>query len=338
MPGADSSADTVVVNFPYHSCVASNCSNWILICVPLISHLAPQPLCNLFHNRERNRDVHTHARTLYTQSPETQTQAGRQACKVTHVQREWRTHDRSKKEVREKQREKKKAGGARKSATVVCSEGFERISAPSHGRAAHHTRFKDLTDLSTASERTDVQRGWTRSLTWVNPFGLSQWSWASSSHRSRASQGEKKESHFHLTGNERGPCVWRPAQLLSFSFSLGRLSNHAVTFHFKVTACYIWYLFFFFQLLFLQTELYRNLKVFNFLHPKYQLKKQTKNLFSGKWNFILMLFFALNCFEILLEALRITHNMIPQPVEVWCHYCTETWLSATQEMHHIFKI
>lgn len=40
--------------------------------------------------------------------------------------------------------------------------------------------------------------------------------------------------------------------------------------------------FFFFQLLFLQTELYRNLKVFNFLHPKYQLKKQTKNLFSGK--------------------------------------------------------
>lgn len=165
MPGADSSADTVVVNFPYHSCVASNCSNWILICVPLISHLAPQPLCNLFHNRERNRDVHTHARTLYTQSPETQTHAGRQACKVTHVQREWRTHDRSKKEVREKQREKKKAGGARKSATVVCSEGFERISAPSHGRAAHHTRFKDLTDSSTASERTDVQRGWTRSLT-----------------------------------------------------------------------------------------------------------------------------------------------------------------------------
>lgn len=114
MPGADSSADTVVVNFPYHSCVASNCSNWILICVPLISHLAPQPLCNLFHNRERNRDVHTHARTLYTQSPETQTQAGRQACKVTHVQREWRTHDRSKKEVREKQREKKKAGGGKK--------------------------------------------------------------------------------------------------------------------------------------------------------------------------------------------------------------------------------
>lgn len=148
----------------------------------------------------------------------------------------------------------------------------------------------------------------------------------------------REESHFHLTGNERGPCVWRPAQLLSFSFSLGRLSNHAVTFHFKVTACYIWYLFFFFQLLFLQTELYRNLKVFNFLHPKYQLKKQTKNLFSGKWNFLLMLFFALNCFEILLEALRITHNMIPQPVEVWCHYCTETWLSATQEMHHIFKI
>lgn len=66
MPGEDSRAETVAVNFPYCSCVASNCSNWILICVPLISHLAPQPLRNLFHNREQNRHVgsHTLGRTL----------------------------------------------------------------------------------------------------------------------------------------------------------------------------------------------------------------------------------------------------------------------------------
>lgn len=68
------STDTVVVNFPYYSCVASNCSNWILICVPLISHLAPQPPCNLFHNRERNRHVHTHVKyTHLMQSKQTHT-------------------------------------------------------------------------------------------------------------------------------------------------------------------------------------------------------------------------------------------------------------------------
>lgn len=60
MSGEDSREDTIVVNFPDCSCVASNCSNWILICVPLISHLAPQPLRNLFHNREQNRHVGSH--------------------------------------------------------------------------------------------------------------------------------------------------------------------------------------------------------------------------------------------------------------------------------------
>lgn len=113
MPGADSSADTVVVNFPYHSCVASNCSNWILICVPLISHLAPQPLCNLFHNRERNRDVHTHARTLYTQSPETQTQAGRQASMQsnTRAKRMADTWQKQKRSERKTKRKKEGWGG-----------------------------------------------------------------------------------------------------------------------------------------------------------------------------------------------------------------------------------
>ena len=66
MPGGDSGLDTVVVNFPYYSCVASHCGNWILICVPLISHLAPQPLCNLFHNRERNRHVGPHIQHTHT--------------------------------------------------------------------------------------------------------------------------------------------------------------------------------------------------------------------------------------------------------------------------------
>lgn len=85
MPGGDSSADTVVVNFPYYSCVASNCSNWILICVPLISHLAPQPLCNLFHNRERNRHVLTHIQ--YTQLNR-DTHTLKQACKERERERD----------------------------------------------------------------------------------------------------------------------------------------------------------------------------------------------------------------------------------------------------------
>ena len=77
MPGGDSGLDTVVVNFPYYSCVASHCGNWILICVPLISHLAPQPLCNLFHNRERNRHVGAHIQHTHTHT-HTHTQASMQ--------------------------------------------------------------------------------------------------------------------------------------------------------------------------------------------------------------------------------------------------------------------
>lgn len=63
---------------------------------------------------------------------------------------------------------------------------------------------------------------------------------------------------------------------------------------------------------------------FQFSPSKVPVKKTNKKLVFWKVKLSFNAFFALNCFEILLEALRITHNMIPQPVEVWCHYCTET--------------
>lgn len=83
--------------------MASNCGNWILIYVPLISHLAPQPLCNLFHNRERNR--HVGAQTYSAHSGNTHTRTH------IHTGSEGRTHGRDGEGTGESQEEWGLGGG-----------------------------------------------------------------------------------------------------------------------------------------------------------------------------------------------------------------------------------
>lgn len=110
-----------------------------------------------------------------------------------------------------------------------------------------------------------------------------------------------------------------------------------MTFHFKVQHAIYDIIFFLSAFIFANRTLSQPER-FQFSPSKVAVKKTNKKLVFWKVKLSFNAFFALNCFEILLEALRITHNMIPQPVEVWCHHCTETRLSATQEMHHTFKI